>query len=374
MSPSRVPAPARPVPAAAARPRESLHVALEPLPPQALETCRAIGRLFDASREVVLTTHVNPDGDGLGAEAALAAYLVGRGVRVRILNPDPAPRKFAFLDTPAAPFGVYAGGGTSVLAGADAVVVLDTGVVKRLGPVAEALPGFRGVRVCIDHHEPRAPVGDLNLVDPGVSSTAELVYRLLEALGAELVPAIAVPLYVGILFDTGCFRYSNTTPQTHLVAAELLRHGADVEDLYRRLFASHSAARMRLWGRALAGLVVEAGGRLAWMAVDRTLIAETDATPEELEGLVEQGRQVEGVELAILFREDSPSLTKVSFRSHGDLDVNALAGRFGGGGHVNAAGANLPGSWLEACDRVLTEARRYLAEWDARRPGTPGRA
>ena len=333
---------------------------LPPLTGAALEVCRRIGQLFETARDVILTTHVNPDGDGLGSEAALAAYLQRAGVRARIVNADPAPARFDFLATASAPLGIFRGVEEDGLDGADALVILDTGVAERLGPLAEALPRLRAVQVCIDHHARREPLGDLALVDPAASSTAELVYRLLDSLDARLDPSIAVPLYAGIAFDTGSFRYSNTSPEAHLIAAELCRHGARPEELYARMFGAHSPARMHLWGRALSGLALEAGGRIAWMVVDGALLAATGATREDLEGLVEQGRDVAGVEISILFREDGPAEVKVSFRSRGEADVNALARRFGGGGHVNAAGATIALPRAEAVRRVLAEARRAL--------------
>jgi phosphoesterase RecJ-like protein len=251
---------------------------------------------------------------------------------------------------------------------ADALVILDTSSPARLGAIAEAFPSLRAVRLCVDHHAPQAEhdVGGAEqlahhaLVEPGASSTAELVYRVLLEAGAEITPEVATPLYVGIAFDTGSFRYSNTTSDAHLVAADLVRHGVEADALYKRMFASYSAARMRLWGRALSSLALEFGGRLAWMAVDRELLRSTGAGPEELDGLVEQGRRIEGVAVSVLFREDGPRETKVSFRSHGATDVHALAGRFGGGGHRNAAGATLGLPLREAVGRVLAEAGLFL--------------
>ncbi|HEY7460751.1 MAG TPA: bifunctional oligoribonuclease/PAP phosphatase NrnA [Gemmatimonadota bacterium] len=329
-----------------------------------LEAARAIGRLFDRAHDVVLTTHVNPDGDGLGAQAGLAAYLTARGIRSRILNADPAPRRFGFLATDAVPLGVYRGYEEDGLAATDLLVILDTSVTARLGAVAEALPRVPA-RVCIDHHELREPLGEARLVDPTASSTSELVLRLLQALGATLTPEIAVALYVGIAFDTGFFRYANTTPETHLAAAELCRHGVNSEDVYSRMFATQTAARMRLWGIVLSTLTLDVGGRVAWMAVDRARMIETGAGVEDLDGLVEQGRQVEGVEISILFREEAPHLVKVSFRANGPADVNALAGRFGGGGHVKAAGATVAAPLAEVIPLVLGEARRALEGADA---------
>jgi phosphoesterase RecJ-like protein len=347
------------------------------------EICLAIGRALHGARNVVLTTHVNPDGDGLGAQAALAAHLHARGVRVRILNADPPPRHLRFLETESVPLGVFRSFEEDGLAEVDVLVMLDTGLLARLGPLAGALSTMNALRICIDHHATRAEPGDLNFVDPRASSTAELVYRLLLAIGAELDLAVADPLYVGLAFDTGSFAYSNTTRSAHIMAADLIAHGVDPAALHERIFASHSPARMRLWGRALASLRMEADGRIAWMAVDRGMFLETGATREDLEGLAEQGRRIRGVEIAMLFREEENGGTKVSFRSSsaaaplhppgaartiphtrlaqpGGADVNALAGRFGGGGHVNAAGATLDLPLDAAMSRVLEETRRFL--------------
>jgi phosphoesterase RecJ-like protein len=131
------------------------------------------------------------------------------------------------------------------------------------------------------------------------------------------------------------------------------------------MFATQTAARMRLWGIVLSTLTLDVGGRVAWMAVDRARMIETGAGVEDLDGLVEQGRQVEGVEISILFREEAPDLVKVSFRANGPADVNALAGRFGGGGHVKAAGATVAAPLAEVIPLVLGEARRALEGADA---------
>jgi phosphoesterase RecJ-like protein len=372
-TPSPRPARVRVGPAASASERATEPAEDTPASPDAdrVAAARAIGRLLDGTREAILTTHVNPDGDGLGAEAGLAAYLASRGIRARILNADPAPARFQFLATEATPLGVFRGLVEDGLTGDELLIVLDTSVATRLGTVAAILPRARG-RICIDHHELSEPLGDVQIVDATSSSTAEIVFRLLESLDARFTPAIAVPLYVGIAFDTGFFRYSNTRPETHLAAAELCRHGVDSEEIYSRMFATQTPGRMRLWGRALASLALDAGGRVAWMAVDRTMMAETGAVVEDLDGLVEQGRQVEGVEISILFREDAPDRVKVSFRANGPVDVNALAGRFGGGGHVKASGATLSALLSEAVPLVLAEARRALESADARaRMGRP---
>lgn len=335
------------------------------LPSDRAAAAREIVSLLSQASDVVLTTHVNPDADGLGAEAGLAAWLRGKGVPVRILNPDPAPRTFAFLEEAGTPFAVFRDGVSDRLSDADVIVVLDAPVGARVGPLAAWLPGLRARIVRIDHHVGAERGTELALVDPAVSSTAELVVRMLAVAGEDLPPAAAAPLYAGIAFDTGSFRYGNTTRETHLVAAELHRLGVRPERVNARMGASHSLARMHAWGRALASMRLEADGRLAWMAVDRATLAAAGARPEDLEGLVEQGRRIAGVAVSVLFREDGAAETKVSFRSTSGTDVNALAAQLGGGGHVNASGATLALPLAEAIERVLPAARAVAGRAEA---------
>ncbi|MFQ5552079.1 MAG: bifunctional oligoribonuclease/PAP phosphatase NrnA, partial [Gemmatimonadales bacterium] len=169
-------------------------------------------------------------------------------------------------------------------------------------------------------------------------------------------------LYVAILTDTGGFRFSNTSARTLQVGAELLASGVDPEEMYEYVYASAPEPRVRLLGEVLNTLVVERARGLAWVTVPLGVLERLGADAEDLEGVVEFPRSIEGVRLALLFRQISNGRIKVSFRSLGDVDVAAVAEEFGGGGHTKAAGASLEGSLGEVQERVLERVRRLLVE------------
>jgi phosphoesterase RecJ-like protein len=313
-----------------------------------------------AARRVVLTTHVNADGDGSGSEAALAAWLEARGIGAAIVNPTPFPDTYRFLlhrD------GLAAEAGTpeaeAALAGADLFVVLDTAEPQRVGVLAPRLP--RGRTLVIDHHPPgREVVGEMAVQDATASATGEMIYDLMALAGDAIPFASALAAYVAIVSDTGSFRFGNTTPRTHVVAAELLGRGIDPEDVFRRLFATAPRRRLELLREALATLRVDEEAHLAWMVVDDATARRLGAEPEDFDGLIEHARTIEGTEVALLFRETGGGEVKVSLRSNAAADVNAIARQFGGGGHVMAAGALVRGTGDEVARRVVSAVRAAL--------------
>jgi len=318
---------------------------------------RAAHDLFRRAERVVITTHVQPDGDGIGSEVALAHWLQSLGKTADILNPHPAPRRFRFLekDIPAPGFDPQTA--ERLLSAADLVAVLDISVPARLGPLEPYVGAYDGEIVVIDHHLGPAGFHGIDCRDTTAAATAELLHGLLVDWGADITPAIATALYAAIVYDTGGFRYSNTTARTHRVAADLIGHGADIHEINRRVFESVSPTRARLLSRVLGEFHLEKDHRLAWMALPLDLMEEAGAQPEDVEGVVESLRAIEHVEMAILFKEIGPGATKVSFRSAGEVDVSRLAGRFGGGGHKNAAGAFLRRPMPEVVEDVLAAAR-----------------
>ncbi len=320
---------------------------------------RVLDRLR-AARRVVLTTHVNPDGDGCGSQAALAAWLEGQGAHVTVVTPTPFPDTFRFLlhrPDVAADLGTPAA--EEALAEADLFVVLDTSEPGRVGDLAARMPRER--TVVVDHHPAgREVVGDLAVQDPSASATGEMMYDLLVLSGDAISPAAALGAYVAIVSDTGSFRYGNTTPRVHAVAAELMGGGIDPENVFRRLFATAPRRRLDLLRDALGGLETDPRLPLAWMTVTDETARRHGATGEDFEGLIEHVRSIEGTEVALLFRETGEGSTKISFRSAGEVDVNAVARRFGGGGHVKASGATVPGGAHEVAERVLAAVREVL--------------
>lgn len=318
-------------------------------------------RLAGAQR-VVLTTHVNADADGAGSEAAVAAWLETAGKRATIVNPTPFPSAFRFLlHRPDVICDWGREGAEEALREADLVLVLDTSEANRVAPLAHLLDPAR--TVVVDHH-PAGPtvVGSTTLQDPSAAATGELVHDLLNLAGAEWTEPCVVGVYVALVSDTGSFRFSNTTPRTHAIAAELLSRGADPEAVYQHLFATFPRRRFELLREALANLHSEPELGLSWIVIRRDVVERVRAASDDFEGLIDHARSLEGTEVALLFRETPDGQTKLSLRSNGAVDVNRIARRFGGGGHVKASGATLTGPPDQSAPPVLEAAREALRE------------
>src|SRR5438046_8845833 len=327
------------------------------IPPERARAAETVAAVLAPGRRVALTTHLTAVGELVGREVALAHLLTPRGLRAAIANPTPIPERFHFL----VPNGAdHSDRAMREIESAEVVVVLDISDVSRLGDLARAITQSHAV-ACIDHHVsggtlPRGP----RLVAPEAAATAELVFDFASALQWPLSPDAARALYVGILTDTGGFRFANTTPRVLRVAGALLERGVDPESIYESVYASAPEGRVRLTAEVLRTLVVEPEHGLAWVTVPPDALQRHRATADDLDGVVEYPRSIAGVRLALLLRQLANGKVKVSFRSLGDVDVAELAHRFGGGGHRKAAGASLEGSLAEAQAEVLAAAREYL--------------
>lgn len=312
---------------------------------------------------IVLTTHVNADGDGTGSEAAVAAWLARLGKKPYIVNPTPFPALYQHLVEDAEWIVDPADSRIdSVYRRAQALVVLDTGEPKRIGKVLNGM-AERPIYI-IDHHPPPESGfrNAMQLLDPTACATGELIFDLLHVANApEPWPlACCEAIYTAIVTDTGSFRFSNTTFRTHLIAGDMIRRGVEPEETYKKLFATMPLRRVQLLRAALDNLHTDPDYRITWIIIPRSVMVETGATADDMEGLVDQARSVEGTEVALLFRETSDGGTKVSFRSNGETDVNAIARGFNGGGHVKAAGAVVGGGLENAMERVLEATRAAL--------------
>jgi phosphoesterase RecJ-like protein len=322
----------------------------------------AIHEWFAALRPgmtVALSTHINADGDGCGSETALARLLAQRGIRCRIVNPTPWPTMFGFLlgdDIEEA-----SAKGAAALDDVDALIVLDINDVRRLGQLADTVRALRVPISVIDHHVAGdEPVGTLAVADTAACATGELVYDIAMTLGLEVTPAVAQSLYAAILTDTGSFRFSNTSPRAHGIAAALLAAGVNPEEMYRRIYAQVSLGRLQLLREALATLKSEPDIGLSYISVNADVLDRFDVTSEELDGIVEHPRSITGTRMALFFRDLGYGKVKVSLRSTGDVDVQQFARRYGGGGHRKASGAMLSGALADVEAQVVDDARMYL--------------
>jgi len=302
---------------------------------------------------VILTTHMNADGDAVGSEVAVCAWLRASGAEAWLVNPTPFPSLFEFLlpdptwVVPPTEDRVH-----ELCASADLAVVLDTGEVPRLGRVKPLIDHLE--TVVIDHHPTGdQPIAGVSFRDSSACATGEMVYDLIRAARGPWPRAVLEGIYVAILTDTGSFRFSNATPACHRVAADLIEMGVDPEESHRRVYGASPLRRFRLLQICLDTLQVDPTGSVAWMEVPRDAFERLQAEPEDLEGLVDYPRAIEGVEVGLLFRQTSHGDTKVSFRSNGPVDVNRIARDFGGGGHVRASGALVTGPPHKIVPKVL---------------------
>jgi phosphoesterase RecJ-like protein len=314
------------------------------------EKLKRIEEALARSRRIVITTHVSPDGDGLSAELALNRFLQKAGREVAVVNRDPAPEIYAFLP-----------GADEILisdrlpAGTDLVFVTDCGGLDRTG--LEVNGDTSPTVVVIDHHLTNDHSGEINFLDVNASATGELVYFLLREMEnhgeGKIDYPIALCLYTSIFTDTGSFRYSNTTPQALSIASELLAYGVNSWMVAEHVYESKSFPVLQLTGRFLSTLRISRKGRFAWGHIRQADLRETGTRDEHTDGFVNFPRSIRGVEVAVLFREINTDSVKISMRSKGKVNVAAIAEKFGGGGHHNAAGCVLSGSLEEVKRRVL---------------------
>jgi phosphoesterase RecJ-like protein len=314
---------------------------------------------IDRKQRILLTTHVRPDGDGIGSMKALAAALRQRGKTPLLASSSMVPERYDFLD-PGKEIAVFSSPGDD-FRNVDGLMVLDTGTWNQLAGMGEFIRNLPVERVVIDHHVTQDDLGATRYLDTTAEATGRLVYELVRALGVPLTPEIASPLFVAVTMDTGWFRHSNTTPATFALAAELVAAGAVPDQLFQQLYDRNTLGRMKLTGLVLDRLTLRASGRLAFSHIEKGDYAATGAKPPDTEDLVNYTLSVQGVELGALFMEQPRGGVKVSFRSRCDVNVAALAQQYGGGGHPAAAGATLETSLDDARLRVLQALESALA-------------
>ena len=306
----------------------------------------AICRVLREKERFLIACHENPEGDAIGSELALALALRKMGKTATVLNADPVPANLLFL--PGADSVVFAEDGSKY----DVAVVVDCGSPERTGRVAQELLKCP-LLVNIDHHRTNGDLGELSLIDPDAAATGLLIHRVLSAMKYEIGLDVATNIYVAVLTDTGSFHYGSSSPEAFEVAGEMVRRGVDPWAVAEQVYETQSAQRLRLLGRVLDSLDVSSDGRVACITTMCEDLREFDSGKDALEGFINYPRSIVGVEVAVSFREEEEGLFRVSFRSKGRVDVSAVAARFGGGGHHNAAGCTVPGTLADVKKRVL---------------------
>lgn len=314
---------------------------------QLFEQCK---KIFAEKKNFVLTTHINPDGDGLGSETALALYLTGEGKSVSVINQSETPAYYTFMKSlfPIATFSREKH--RDIIKKSDAFIALDTNTPARFSALKDSVFESPALKICIDHHPDPEAFADLYIIDEQATATGEIIFKLLKYLnGNSITTPIAEALYAAIMTDTGSFRFPKTGPETHIIAAELLERGADPSKLYQKIFEEGSANKLKLLGRALDSLSMYHHSAVAAITLQRKDFTETFTSEEDTDNMVNYTLTIGGVKIGLMFIELAEGV-KVSFRSKGTIPVNALAKEFGGNGHMNAAGARIYGSTNRRCD------------------------
>jgi phosphoesterase RecJ-like protein len=309
--------------------------------------------LRDGERFIILS-HVDPDGDALGSALGLAWIVQSMGKDAQVLVPGRVPRIYEFLAGASGVKGSLSSNGCP-----DGVLVVDATSPRRLGALSEALE--LGVPVVnIDHHSDNTRFGEFYWVDPSAAATALLIFEMAQTEGLEISPEAAECLYVGILTDTGRFTFANTDTRSLAAAADLARLGAVPSKIAAKVYATVSVASMRLLGAALSTLDIREEGAVACLHVTRAMLMETGALPEDADGFSTYARSLEGVKVGIFLKETHEGTIKVSFRSNEGVEIDGVAGQFGGGGHPRASGARVPGPIEEAKETVLRAVAEHL--------------
>lgn len=313
-------------------------------------TAAQIAHEIRKRQRFVITSHARPDGDAVGSSLAMAFALRALGKDVRVVSRDQPPP----------PLLVFPGVGEIEVTArvddpGDAVIVMECGDLKRTG--VEGLDG--GFVINIDHHPGNTMYGAMNWFDLSAAACGEMVFELVGALGVPLTLEIATHVYVAILTDTGSFHYSNITPRTFDICRLCVEAGVSPPAVARSIFDSNNLGRLKLFGAVLSRMQLDATGRIATVFVDQRLADECGGTYEDTEGLINLPLTVKDIVAAVFFKENGPDDWRISLRSKGAVDVNAVAKQFGGGGHKNASGCSAKGRFADLkvlFEQKLTEA------------------
>ena len=314
-----------------------------------------VHKVIDSSLRIMLTTHENPDGDGLGAECGLYYHLKESGKDIRIINYSPLPKEYYYLNADNI-FECYdEHKHNSWIQEIDLVIVFDVGDFVRVRSIVDAVEKYKLKTMNIDHHpHPEHHPFTHNIVDISAAATGCMVYDYLKIVRQEPLDKKSLEgIYTAVMTDTGCFKYSNTDNKCHEIAIESLNAGVETHLVYQRVYENSTKSRMALMGEFLANLNYELDGKLAWFCITQEMVKNANATKADVEGFSDLVRSIQGVEVALMIFEQNDISCRINFRSKGKYTVNDIAKVLGGGGHAYAAGAVVSGALNEAIDATV---------------------
>lgn len=308
----------------------------------------------------LITSHINPDADALGSEIALYFILKKIGKQAFVVNHSETPYNLQFLDEENI-IQKYDELNADKYFNSEVLIVLDLNHPNRTKSMEKRINDFKGIKICIDHHQNPADVFDHLFGGEEYSSTGEIIYDIIEKTSlVEIDNKIAVQIYAAIMTDTGSFRFERTSSRIHYIIAELLSKGVNPTQIYDQIFNRFKFGRIKLLGRALNSVTIDETGKIAYMVIKQDDLVETQTEEADVEGFVNFCLTIDGVQIAILLYELNDGV-KISFRSKGSIPVNKLAESFNGGGHFNASGARLFNVELHnLIEKVIKEAKKYI--------------
>ena len=318
-------------------------------------------KIINDNSSFLITTHVNPDADGLGSQLALYYLLKLLKKKVYAINHSETPYNLSFLDSNKVIQKFNIKEHSDVLNKVDVLIALDFNQSDRIVSMQKLFNESKAIKICIDHHQDPDGFADYYFGSVLYSATGEIIYDFIDKTKIiKIDNEIALQLYAAIMTDTGSFKYERTTYKTHLVAAELLKHNVDPQEVYEKIYNQNNLAKVRLLGEALDSIRLYADGKISYMSITQEMIENTKAVESEIDGIVNFCMSIKGVRIGLLFVELKNGM-KISYRSKGTIPVNKLAAEFKGGGHTNAAGSRLFNTNYETeIQKILDSALKYL--------------
>ena len=321
----------------------------------------SLKKIIDEHNSFLLSTHVNPDADALGSELAFYLILKKLGKKIRIINHSSTPYNLEFLDEQNVIEKFDETIHKNVFDETEVFILLDLNQANRIVKMEKSFREFKGVKICIDHHQDTENIFDHMFGGTEYSATSEIIYDFIEETKiVELDKVIALQLYAGIMTDTGSFRFDRTSSRIHHIMAELLDRGVNPTDVYDKIYDQFKFGRVKLLGYTLSTIQLDSTGQIAYMIIKRDLLEQTGSTEADIDGFVNYCLTIQGVKIGILFYELKDGI-KISFRSKGEISVSKLAKEFEGGGHTNASGIRLFNTTIEEVkEKIISAAQRYL--------------
>ena len=323
-----------------------------------------VDEIISSANKIFLTTHENPDGDGLGSEVALYHHLNEIGKEVKIINCSTTPDMYDFLNINSCIETYDENKHSEWVKNADLAIVFDVGDFERIRSLKDVIYSNNIPVMNIDHHpHPDNHGFSYNIVDIKSAATGCMVRSYLkEARDKPLTKEICEGIYVAVMTDTGCFRHSNTDIYCHSIAIECLDKGVNTNFIYQKIYENSSKTRVSVLGEMISNIDYDLDGKFAWSIVTNNMMNKYHATKNDLDGFSDFIRSIKGVEVALIIYEVDLNSCRINFRSKGTFTVNNIAKSFGGGGHAFASGAVINKSLDEAKEMIINTTKNMILE------------